>query len=1433
LQLRHGLYWRAGFGALLAALLLAVVVVSLTVGGGAGKSASALQAPGGAAGIAATETPCIPPANDDYNSSVKIKSLPFTDTVDTSCATEELFEARYCKPAGGTVWYTYSPRDDAILTVTGSGEVSVFYWVFYGGWDHCAYSETGSVTLPLSGSVGRQGLTYYIQVSASDGAVTVDIQPAPTPTPCPTGKVGSFYGCGTPLPTATPCVPPGNDAFANAKAITAQPFSETISTTCATWQEGERSCGNNHYSVWYAYTPSQSGVVQVDTFGTDFDTSLAVYTGNTLESLSQVACVDDAWPSDLSAVRFNAVAGQTYFIQAAEGYERGDLTVSVGPIRPVPPPFTATPTWTPCPTEKVAVYYSDGGCGTATPTFTPTSTPTPCPAGKVPYYLRCFTPTPTNTPCFAPANDDVANAIVVNSIPFTMSGSAHCATEQPGESAWSCGDDQSVWFRFTATSSETLHASLTGWHTSGNIFAGTKPVRCLDAWGGAAEGTFNAVEGVTYYFQITAHQYADGAYTFSLDVAPPPTPTQTPCAPSEGLYYDSGDYRCMTPTPTPTPCPAGKVLGYDYSTYPYQPFCGTPTPTFTPCPTEKRHDYSSVCGTATPTKTPCPAGKEVFNDGLYFPEQQRCGTATPTFTPCPAGSTPNYYYGGGCVTPTFTPTPCPTGKVLIYNYDLNRYDSCGTATPTFTPTLTPTPCPAGKVLFYDSHYPYPQHCGTRTPTPTPTPTCPAGKGSTFFGCVALPGDRSFLYLNDDSGNWWLLTDANVDFNEVTLAGGLFSLRAWYWDVRFQAPNGQSLEPATYSDATQWSYQPGNQPGMHVSSIWHRCFDGLTGAFTVESAAFRADYIESFRASFEQHCEGYPVLRGIVQMKNVSQPTATPTRTPFDTPTPLDTPTPCPSGKVPHYDGCATPTPTETPCPTHKVVYFDYSTYQGRCGTPTVTPTPCPIGKVPGRGGGCGTATATPSPRPPTARLDFSLGADTNEDGIDDCGTRADETAVCHFPPGYALRLHIYLNSLAYGSPPYEAVASHIYYTGVSSANNPDSSPWPDCVFEASASGPNFVNVGCTIGIGLPASTYTGLIAIADFRCTRDGDISLGHALGETLLARPGGAEMRETGSDLLSIVCDAQPIPTRTPTPPTTSTSTPATPDSHGGPPGMALSVYGDAAKQQLVCGNGALHRTCGLGASSAFSVDVETDAGPPKGFQGYQTVIQYSGAINLVDQSGLAENRWPRCGGQGFEQTSAPSNAAPGRYILGCATSQAAQTYEGALANVHFVCKGEGTGLISIVGGGGAHTSFYHRPSINGNRTFLAGESSAGQDLADAVVVQCGTTIDSGGAGGFDTDGDGCSDAREQGDYERTGGRRDALNPWDFFDLTGDKKHRIDDVLAVIDSYYIDDGAADYVMGADRTLLGPGFWNLGPPNGLVRVDDILSNVKLYFHDCG
>lgn len=105
----------------------------------------------------------------------------------------------------------------------------------------------------------------------------------------------------------------------------------------------------------------------------------------------------------------------------------------------------------------------------------------------------------------------------------------------------------------------------------------------------------------------------------------------------------------------------------------------------------------------------------------------------------------------------------------------------------------------------------------------------------------------------------------------------------------------------------------------------------------------------------------------------------------------------------------------------------------------------------------------------------------------------------------------------------------------------------------------------------------------------------------------------------------------------------------------------------------------------------------------------------------------------------------------------------------------------------------------------------------------------------GADFDGDGCPNGKEfqiAASSQGSGGLRNPLNEWDYFNPTGDGMNRVDDILAVVNQYFDDVGTPGYNPGTDRTPLGPNDWNLGPPNGIQRVDDILAAVKHYFHDC-
>ncbi len=101
------------------------------------------------------------------------------------------------------------------------------------------------------------------------------------------------------------------------------------------------------------------------------------------------------------------------------------------------------------------------------------------------------------------------------------------------------------------------------------------------------------------------------------------------------------------------------------------------------------------------------------------------------------------------------------------------------------------------------------------------------------------------------------------------------------------------------------------------------------------------------------------------------------------------------------------------------------------------------------------------------------------------------------------------------------------------------------------------------------------------------------------------------------------------------------------------------------------------------------------------------------------------------------------------------------------------------------------------------------------------------------DYDSDGCTNGQEFGVNETAGGLRNPLWEWDYMNPTGDGENRVDDVLATLDQYFVDEGEPGYTNATDRTYVGPYGWSLGAPNGTQRINDVIGALTQYFHDCG
>ena len=109
----------------------------------------------------------------------------------------------------------------------------------------------------------------------------------------------------------------------------------------ATKEQAELAHAGNigGHSVWYCWTAPSNGVCTFDTIPSDFDTLLAVYTGDAVNSLTTIEGDDNGGGNNKSRVSFNAVAGTNYKI-AVDGFSgaTGNVglrwsTVSAGDIR--------------------------------------------------------------------------------------------------------------------------------------------------------------------------------------------------------------------------------------------------------------------------------------------------------------------------------------------------------------------------------------------------------------------------------------------------------------------------------------------------------------------------------------------------------------------------------------------------------------------------------------------------------------------------------------------------------------------------------------------------------------------------------------------------------------------------------------------------------------------------------------------------------------------------------------------------------------------------------------------------------------------------------------------------------------------------------------------------------------------------------------------
>ena len=280
--------------------------------------AALLAAPGGVLHAA--------PDNDDIADATPITSASGSLSATSVDATDEAGEPDVI--GSNSVWWRWTPPSSgtAVVDTIDSG-----YDTTLAAFDsdlelRDSNDDTHGLQSEVSFSV-TAGNDYLVRVAGYGGA---------------TGPISLSWSVTT---SST-----SNDDFAGRIALEGDSGTTTASSSGATDESWEDELfpgsSDGQRSLWWSWTPPLPGVVRVDTFGSGFDTTLAVVTGAPASGVDVVGSNDDAEGLQ-SAVTWTAAAGVEYSIRVAGyGGDTGAATLnwqSVAPCEPPDPPAAPSP----------------------------------------------------------------------------------------------------------------------------------------------------------------------------------------------------------------------------------------------------------------------------------------------------------------------------------------------------------------------------------------------------------------------------------------------------------------------------------------------------------------------------------------------------------------------------------------------------------------------------------------------------------------------------------------------------------------------------------------------------------------------------------------------------------------------------------------------------------------------------------------------------------------------------------------------------------------------------------------------------------------------------------------------------------------------------------------------------------------------------------
>ncbi len=248
------------------------------------------------------------PGNDQFSGAVTLSGNSGSVAGNTTNATLEANESG--TDIETTVWYRWKP------TESGTAQITVNQHAFDSEVRVYTGSTVSTLTLVASNNDANGSLQSEVEFPVVAGKV-YQIQ------------VDGFQFDYGPFRLSYAVNRPANDDFAGATAITDTCACPVVASTAnATGQAGESTVasGDGDATLWYSWTASAAGVARFSTAGSDFDTTLAAYTGTSLTGLTPVAVNDQFNGTNQSQITFVVPEPGTYRIRVG-GYngERGSL----------------------------------------------------------------------------------------------------------------------------------------------------------------------------------------------------------------------------------------------------------------------------------------------------------------------------------------------------------------------------------------------------------------------------------------------------------------------------------------------------------------------------------------------------------------------------------------------------------------------------------------------------------------------------------------------------------------------------------------------------------------------------------------------------------------------------------------------------------------------------------------------------------------------------------------------------------------------------------------------------------------------------------------------------------------------------------------------------------------------------------------------------